>query len=144
DRYGLILGNVFHAGDGNLHPAISFNARDEDEKARVFQACEEIVRVGLAYDGSITGEHGVGMEKRAYMPMMHSGAELAAMTEIKTLFDPQGLLNPGKVFPDSLPAVERAAPTLPAGDTFTPANVDEAASGLAACSAAGKTVRIGG
>ncbi len=144
DRYGLTLGNVFHAGDGNLHPAISFNARDEDEKARVFQACEEIVRVGLAYDGSITGEHGVGMEKRVYMPMMHSGAELAAMTEIKTLFDPQGLLNPGKVFPDTLPAVERAAPRLPAGDTFTPASVDEAAAGLAACSAAGKTVRIGG
>ncbi|MCC6169812.1 MAG: FAD-binding protein [Caldilineaceae bacterium] len=144
DRYGLTLGHVFHAGDGNLHPAIAFNGRNEEEKARVLQACEEIVRVCVARDGSITGEHGVGIEKRAYMPMMYSGAELAALAEIKTLFDPKTLLNPGKIFPDTLPAVERAAPLPPAGGNFMPSTPDEAAAGLAALSAAGKTVRIGG
>ncbi|HXF64037.1 MAG TPA: FAD-linked oxidase C-terminal domain-containing protein [Caldilineaceae bacterium] len=145
DRYRLTLGHVFHAGDGNLHPCISFDARDEDERERVFAACAEIVRACVERDGSITGEHGVGIEKRAYMPMMYSGAELAAMTEIKALFDPHGLLNPGKIFPAELPAADYAQPgALPSGDTFTPTSAAEAASGLAALAAAGKTVRIGG
>lgn len=144
DRYGLTMGHVFHAGDGNLHPSICFNGRDPEETGRVLQACEEIVQVCLERDGAITGEHGVGMEKRAYMPMMHSGADLAALTDIKTLFDPYTLLNPGKIFPDVLPAVEKAAPALPTGEFFAPTTPDEAAAGLAALGAAGKTVRIGG
>lgn len=143
DRYSLTVGHVFHAGDGNLHPAISFDARDEAVKANVFKACEEIVALCIERDGSLTGEHGVGLEKRAYMPMQYSGAELAAMTDIKAVFDPQTLLNPGKIFPDVLPPAQREAPTRPPGAVFAPATVQEAAAGLAGLSAAGKTVRIG-
>jgi D-lactate dehydrogenase (cytochrome) len=143
DRYGLTVGHVFHAGDGNLHPAIAFDPRDLEVKANVFRACEEIVRICVERDGSITGEHGVGIEKRAYMPMMYTGAELAAMTEIKAIFDPKMLLNPGKIFPDTLPPVERVAPHLPDGDTFTPTDASQAAAGLLALAHAGKRVRIG-
>lgn len=143
DRYGLTVGHVFHAGDGNLHPAIPFDPRDEAVKANVFKACEEIVAVCVARDGSITGEHGVGIEKRAFMPMMYGGAELSAMTDIKAIFDPKTLLNPGKIFPDDLPAPAYAPPTLPSGDRFAPATVQEAAAGLAGLAAAGKSVRIG-
>jgi D-lactate dehydrogenase (cytochrome) len=144
DRYGLTVGHVFHAGDGNLHPCISFDGHDADETSRVFQACEEIVRLCVERDGSITGEHGVGIEKRAYMPMMYSGSELAAMTEIKALFDPATLLNPGKIFPAELPPAHYETPVTPTGDLFAPASAAEAAGGLVALSAAGKTVRMGG
>jgi D-lactate dehydrogenase (cytochrome) len=151
DRYSLEVGHVFHAGDGNLHPCILFDARDADLKARVFQACDEIVALCVARDGSITGEHGVGIEKRAYMPMMYSGAELAAMREIKELLDPHHLLNPGKIFPAELPASERMSPRLPDGfdpaadaPVLSPASAEEAAAALAALSAAGRSVRIGG
>lgn len=143
DHYQLTVGHVFHAGDGNLHPAIAFDPRDATVKANVFKACEEIVRICVERDGSITGEHGVGIEKRAYMPIMYTGAELAAMTEIKAIFDPAGLLNPGKIFPESLPPAEYAAPVLPAGAVFTPESVESAAAGLRALAQAGKQVRIG-
>ncbi len=144
DRYRLTVGHVFHAGDGNLHPAILFNPHDASEKARVLQACEEIVDLCIKRNGSITGEHGVGIEKRAYMPKMYNGAELEAMREIKEIFDPENLLNPGKILPKDLPAVQHAHAALPAKATFSPTSVQEAAAGLAALSAAGKTVRIGG
>jgi len=143
DGYGLTVGHVFHAGDGNLHPAIVFDARDRAVAAKVFTACDEIVALCIERDGSITGEHGVGMEKRAYMPLMYTGAELAAMTDIKTIFDPASLLNPGKIFPAELPPIERQSPRTPAGDTFAPATAQEAAAGLAGLAAAGKTARIG-
>lgn len=143
DHYGLTLGHVFHAGDGNLHPCIAFDPRDLEVKAKVFQACEAIVAICIERDGSITGEHGVGIEKRAYMPMMYSGAELAAMTDIKALFDPKTLLNPGKIFPPTLPAPHYETPSLPKGDTFAPTSTQEAASALAGLAQAGKRVRIG-
>ena len=143
DGYGLTVGHVFHAGDGNLHPAIVFDARDQAVANKVFTACDEIVALCIERDGSITGEHGVGMEKRKYMPLMYSGAELSAMTDLKTLFDPATLLNPGKIFPADLPPVERQSPRAPSGATFAPATAQEAASGLAGLAAAGKRVRIG-
>jgi D-lactate dehydrogenase (cytochrome) len=143
DHYGLTLGHVFHAGDGNLHPCISFDARDLEVKAKVFAACEAIVKLCIERDGSITGEHGVGIEKRAYMPMMYSGAELAAMSEIKAIFDPKTLLNPGKIFPPDLPAPHYETPLLPPGDTFAPTSAQEAAAALLALAKAGKRVRIG-
>ena len=105
-RLDLQTGHVFHAGDGNLHPCILIDPKDADLMRRTFLACEEIVALCVARDGSITGEHGVGIEKRAYMPMMYTGAELAAMHDVKQLFDPGNLLNPGKVLPDTLPPVE--------------------------------------
>jgi glycolate oxidase subunit GlcD len=144
ERYRLETGHVFHAGDGNLHPCILCDPKDAAMMQRVLQACEEIVAICVARDGSITGEHGVGIEKRAYMPMMYSDAELAAMADVKHAFDPQGLLNPGKVLPDELPAVERVPPKMPASDPFAPASPEEAAGGLAAFSAAGRLVRIAG
>jgi D-lactate dehydrogenase (cytochrome) len=143
EHYGLTLGHVFHAGDGNLHPCISFDARDLAVKAKVFQACEAIVKQCIERDGSITGEHGVGIEKRAYMPMMYTGAELAAMTEIKAIFDPKTLLNPGKILPPDLPPPHFEAPKLPQGNTFAPSTPQEAAAALAALAEAGKRVRIG-
>ncbi len=143
DHYGLIVGHVFHAGDGNLHPTIAFDPRNPDEKAKVFEACEAIVAICIERDGSITGEHGVGIEKRAFMPMMYTGAELSAMTDIKALFDPKTLLNPGKIFPPNLPAPHYETPILPQGESFTPTTPQEAAGALAALAQAGKRVRIG-
>lgn len=144
DRYQLTVGHVFHAGDGNLHPAIAFDARDEAVKAQVFQACAEIVAICLERDGSITGEHGVGIEKRPYMSLMYSGAELSAMLAIKRLFDPQGLLNPGKIFPPEVPPAETAGPVEPTARVIAPATVEEAAAVLAGLSQARQSVRISG
>ncbi|RIK46090.1 MAG: FAD-binding oxidoreductase, partial [Chloroflexi bacterium] len=143
-RHDLRTGHVFHAGDGNLHPLILCDARQPELMARVFQACDEIVALCLERGGSITGEHGVGIEKRKYMPAMYTGAELSAMLDIKTLFDPDRLLNPGKIFPPDLPFPQREIPVLPAGTLFAPASAAEAASGLAALSQDGKRVYIGG
>lgn len=144
DRYGLTVGHVFHAGDGNLHPAIAFDGRDEAVKAKVFQACAEIVAICLERDGSITGEHGVGIEKRPYMSMMYSGAELSAMLEIKHLFDPKGLLNPGKIFPSEVPPANRADPRVPTAALIAPTSVEEAASALAGLTQARRSVQISG
>jgi glycolate oxidase subunit GlcD len=99
DRYGLRLSNVFHAGDGNLHPNISFDRRDADERARVVAAGEEILRVCVDAVGVISGEHGIGTEKRAYLPLLFSDADLGAMGRLRAAFDPDSTCNPGKIFP---------------------------------------------
>jgi len=99
DRYGLKLSNVFHAGDGNLHPNISFDRRDPDELARVLEAGSEILRTCVEAGGVITGEHGIGSEKREYMPLVFSEADLDAMKRLRATFDPDGVCNPGKIFP---------------------------------------------
>lgn len=143
-RYDLRTGHVFHAGDGNLHPLILCDARQQELMRRVFQACDEIVGLCLERGGSITGEHGVGIEKRKYMPAMYSGAELSAMRDIKVLLDPENLLNPGKIFPPDLPYPLRALPVLPEGTVFAPGSAEEAAAGLAALSQTSKRVSIGG
>ncbi|MEX2465793.1 MAG: FAD-linked oxidase C-terminal domain-containing protein [Gemmatimonadota bacterium] len=101
-RYGLEIANVFHAGDGNLHPNIIFDRHDPDQLARVEKASKEIMALCVDAGGTITGEHGVGVDKRQYMHLVHGPRELAAMAEVKAAFDPDGLFNPGKV----LPAVE--------------------------------------
>ena len=99
DKYGLRLSNVFHAGDGNLHPNISFDRRDADELERVIKAGEEILRVCVEAGGVISGEHGIGLEKREYMGLVFSEADLAAMTLLRSAFDPDHVCNPGKIFP---------------------------------------------
>jgi glycolate oxidase subunit GlcD len=142
-RYDLRTGHVFHAGDGNLHPLILCDARNPELMSRVFRACDEIVALCLERGGSITGEHGVGIEKRKYMPAMYTGAELAAMLDLKALLDPQGLLNPGKIFPREIPPPQRVSPTTPPGDIFAPASAEEAAALLAGCTQSGRRVRIG-
>ncbi|MSR20603.1 MAG: FAD-binding protein [Gemmatimonadetes bacterium] len=100
ERYRLRVANVFHAGDGNLHPNILFDRNDPDELHRVEQASLEIMKLCVAVGGTITGEHGVGVDKRGYMKLVHGPDELAAMAEVKRVFDPTGLFNPGKVLPD--------------------------------------------
>jgi glycolate oxidase subunit GlcD len=99
DRYGLRLSNVFHAGDGNLHPNISFDRRDADELARVMAAGGEILETCVAAGGVITGEHGVGIEKRDYLHLVFSEADLDAMRRVRAAFDPDLCCNPGKAFP---------------------------------------------
>lgn len=143
DRHDLRTGHVFHAGDGNLHPVILCDPRNPDQMKRVFQACDDIVALCLERDGSITGEHGVGIEKRKYMPAMYSGAELAAMLDLKHLLDPHNLLNPGKIFPSLQAKAEYPTPLLPTGETFAPASAAEAAAGLLALTQANKRGRIG-
>jgi glycolate oxidase len=97
ERHGLRIANVFHAGDGNLHPLVLFATNDE--LPRVHEAGLEIITACITAGGSLTGEHGVGMEKNCYMPLQFAPADLAAMRHVKTAFDPAGLANPGKIFP---------------------------------------------
>lgn len=98
-KYQLRCANVFHAGDGNLHPLILFDARDPDQMRRCEEFGAEILETSVALGGTVTGEHGVGIEKLNSMCVQFSSAELAQMHAVKLAFDPQGLLNPGKVIP---------------------------------------------
>jgi glycolate oxidase subunit GlcD len=106
ERYELKVANVFHAGDGNLHPNILFDRNDADELDRVERASKEIMSLCVDVGGTITGEHGVGIDKRGYMRLVHNTLELDAMGAVKAVFDPEGLFNPGKVLPDPLPEGE--------------------------------------
>jgi glycolate oxidase subunit GlcD len=99
DAHGLQLANVFHAGDGNLHPNICFDRRDADELARVQAAGAEILRTCVAAGGVITGEHGVGSEKQDFMGLVFGEADLEAMRRLRAAFDPDLVCNPGKIFP---------------------------------------------
>ena len=97
--HGLTVSNVFHAGDGNLHPNISFDGRVPGLKARVDAASAEMMAVCIAAGGTITGEHGVGLDKLRYMPLIFDGDALAAMRAVRRVFDPEERVNPGKVVP---------------------------------------------
>ena len=98
-KHGLRVANVFHAGDGNLHPLILFDANVAGELDRAEQFGADILRLCVKVGGVLTGEHGVGIEKRDLMPEMFSEIDLAQQMRVKCAFDDQGLLNPGKVFP---------------------------------------------
>src|SRR5437773_1828705 len=104
--HGLRVGNVFHAGDGNLHPNILYDPRKPGEEARVVAAGGAIMRVCAEVGGSISGEHGIGLEKIDFMPFIFSTADLALMQRLKHAFNPTGLCNPGKVFPTKKSCVE--------------------------------------
>ncbi|WP_150291475.1 FAD-linked oxidase C-terminal domain-containing protein [Sphingobium estronivorans] len=99
DRYGLGVANVFHAGDGNLHPLILYDANVPGELERAEEFGNDILRLCVEVGGVLTGEHGVGVEKRDLMPEMFSETDLAHQQRLKCAFDPELLLNPGKVFP---------------------------------------------
>jgi glycolate oxidase subunit GlcD len=100
ERYGLQVANVFHAGDGNLHPNLVFDRRDPEETRRVGDASKEIMLACVEAGGTITGEHGVGADKRKYMSLVFSPEELEVLRGVKRVFDPAGLCNPGKVVPE--------------------------------------------
>jgi len=98
-EFNLTIANVFHAGDGNLHPNILFDMRTPGELERVIQAGAATLRACVELGGSITGEHGVGMEKKAYIGLLFSDSDLAAMTRVRRAFDPDNRFNPAKLFP---------------------------------------------
>ncbi|MHB2016986.1 MAG: FAD-binding oxidoreductase [Candidatus Xenobia bacterium] len=99
EKYKLRVANVFHAGDGNLHPNLLFDERDPEQVKNVFLAGNEILEECLRVGGTLTGEHGIGVEKIALMPMLFSEHDLALMTRLRATFNPDGLCNPGKVLP---------------------------------------------
>ena len=99
DEYGLRVANVFHAGDGNLHPLVCYDERKPGEPQRAEQLAGRILEVCVENGGSITGEHGVGSDKKAFMPLMFSDADLDAFQRLRCSLDPDGLANPGKVMP---------------------------------------------
>ena len=99
DKYGLTMANVFHAGDGNLHPLIAFDANDEETNRIVHQAGDEIVAACLRVGGALSGEHGIGVEKRDLMRHNFTELDLDAQARLKEVFDPAGVFNPRKVLP---------------------------------------------
>jgi glycolate oxidase len=107
--YRLPIANVFHAGDGNLHPLILFDRRDQSQLTRALGAATEVLRASIAQGGVISGEHGIGVEKRDYMTLLFTTEDLAAMAGLKQCFDPHELFNPGKVFPAGRGCGELAA-----------------------------------
>jgi glycolate oxidase len=100
EHYKLPVANVFHAGDGNLHPNILFDLRDREVLHQVEGAGEEMLRAVVELGGALSGEHGIGLEKSAFMPWVYSPDDLDAMQRVKRVFDADGILNPGKIFPD--------------------------------------------
>ncbi|MBM4458585.1 MAG: FAD-binding protein [Chloroflexi bacterium] len=157
DRHRLRVGYVFHAGDGNLHPLILFDPSDAEMVHRVHEAGREVLELCVRIGGTITGEHGVGTEKRAYMPMMFNPGELRAMQEIKEVFDPQGIMNPGKILPEAEVKGQDAgvggqdagvrgqgSGGRSQGAANSPRSVEEAAEALRDLAAAGRPYRIRG
>ncbi|HUO04552.1 MAG TPA: FAD-linked oxidase C-terminal domain-containing protein [Candidatus Binataceae bacterium] len=109
-RHKLRIGNVFHAGDGNIHPIILYDERDPDQVRRAIEAGREILKACVEMGGSLTGEHGIGVEKLAEMPLLFSPDDLRVMAELRHVFDPNERANPGKVIPTPGSCVEVAAP----------------------------------
>jgi glycolate oxidase len=109
-RYNLKIGNVFHAGDGNIHPIVLYDERDAGQTRRAIEAGRDILKACVAMGGSLTGEHGIGVEKMQEMPLLFSPDDLRVMAEVRAVFDPANRSNPGKVLPRPGACVEVAAP----------------------------------
>ena len=116
-QYNLRIANVFHAGDGNLHPNILFDMRTPGELDRVIEAGAATLRACIELGGSITGEHGIGLEKKAYIGLLFNEADLEAMSRVRRAFDPDGRFNPAKLFPTPVSCGEmrRQPANIPAG-----------------------------
>ena len=146
-HHALKVGYVFHAGDGNLHPLILFDPQDANMVERVHAAGKDVMELCVSTGGTITGEHGVGSEKRQYMRLMFNDDELCAMQDIKEVFDPKNILNPGKIVPEVSP---RQPPvrfsTHKAVDAveYAPQDTADAADAVQSWSAAGRSVRVRG
>jgi glycolate oxidase len=104
----LVVGNVFHAGDGNLHPLLVYDKRDRRQVAAVLSTGDAILRAAIDLGGTISGEHGIGYEKRDAMTRVYSTQDLAAMARVRDVFDPQRSLNPEKIFPSGTKCIETA------------------------------------
>lgn len=110
ERHGIRIANVFHAGDGNIHPILLFDERDPGQVARVLEASHEILDECIAVGGSVTGEHGIGVEKMGFMPKLFSAADLAAMEAVRDVFNPEGRCSPAKLLPTGAGCIERKSP----------------------------------
>jgi glycolate oxidase len=99
EQFGFRIGNIFHAGDGNLHPIVLYDPRDTGQFERALKASAEIIRSCVEVGGSLSGEHGIGMEKKELMPLLFSDADFALMRRVHDAMNPNCLLNPGKIFP---------------------------------------------
>jgi glycolate oxidase len=120
EEYGLRVGNVFHAGDGNLHPLVLYDGTVDGQAAQAQKLAEAILEACIDAGGSLTGEHGIGVDKACSMPLLFDADDLAAMQRVRAAFDPNGLCNPGKVFPTprlcgEVPGPYRAHPLEKAG-----------------------------
>ena len=126
--YGIRVANVFHAGDGNLHPLILFDGKNEGELERAEELAGDILKMCVRLGGSITGEHGVGMEKKAYLPAQFSELDMTVMVEVRRALDPQELANRGKM----LPAAKPVQTDVPAPRVATsPAAISSKSGGVA-------------
>ena len=99
DKYQIRIANVFHAGDGNIHPILMYDERNADETQRVVKAGQEILNACIDLGGSLTGEHGIGIEKMGQMPLIFSPEDLMVMTQLRSVFNPDNLCNPNKIIP---------------------------------------------
>ncbi len=114
-RYDILIANVFHAGDGNLHPCLLFDEREPGALEKIVEAGAEVLRVCVDAGGTLTGEHGVGLEKKEQMPLVFSDEDMAAMLAARQAFAPKNSLNPGKIFPDGVahaPSAHSSAPGM--------------------------------
>jgi glycolate oxidase len=118
-RYGVVVANVFHAGDGNLHPMICYDERVPGEFERALEANEEILHACIALGGTVTGEHGVGLDKAEKLALLFGPEDLEVMRAVRRVFDPRGLMNPGKV----LPSGEHPCAPVPAAGKPVPAGM---------------------
>jgi glycolate oxidase len=109
-RHDLRIANVFHAGDGNIHPILLFDERDQEQVKRVLIASHEILDKCIELGGSVTGEHGIGVEKMEFMPKLFSPEDLAAMVALRQTFNPDGRCNPSKMLPGGAGCIERSKP----------------------------------
>jgi glycolate oxidase len=109
EKYRVAIANVFHAGDGNIHPVLLFDERDPDQVHRVLEASHEILDECIRLGGSVTGEHGIGVEKLDFMPKLFSPDDLSFMLRLRTAFNPDGRCSPGKLFPTAGGCAEPAA-----------------------------------
>ena len=100
ERYGITIANVFHAGDGNLHPCMLFDEREPGVLDRAMKAASEMMEYCVEVGGTLSGEHGIGLEKKEYMPLVFNEIDLSQMKKARDAFAPNNLLNPGKIFPD--------------------------------------------
>ena len=112
-KYNIPIANVFHAGDGNLHPCLLFDERQPGAIEKIVEAGTEVLQVCVDAGGTLTGEHGVGLEKKEQMPLVFSDDDMAAMISVRDAFAPENGLNPGKIFPDGEHYTPKAHPATP-------------------------------